>query len=80
MSATMKSLGLDRLTLDERIALAEELWASIAAESKPGSFLTDAKRAELDRRLAEDDANPGDVIPWEQVRDEALARLRRIRP
>ena len=80
MSATMKSLGLDRLTLDERIALAEELWASIAAEAKPGMFLTDAKREELDRRIAEHDADPDDVIPWEQVRDEALARLRRFRP
>jgi putative addiction module component (TIGR02574 family) len=79
MSATLKSLGLDRLTLDERIALAEELWASIAAEAKPGSFLTDAKREELDRRLADLDANPDDVVPWEQVKAEALARVARVR-
>ena len=77
MSALMKSLGLDRLTLDERIALAQELWTSIAAEAEPGSFLTDAKRAELDRRIADLDANPDDVIPWEQIKAEALARFRK---
>lgn len=79
MSATMKSLGLDRLTLDERIALAEELWASIAAEARPGSFLTDAKREELARRIAEHDADPDSAIPWEQVKAEMLARVQQVR-
>jgi putative addiction module component (TIGR02574 family) len=80
MSTTMKSLGLDRLTLDERIVLVHELQDSIAAEiaaAPPGASLTDAKRRELDRRLAELDANPDDVIPWEQVKAEALARFRK---
>ncbi|QDU22475.1 addiction module protein [Urbifossiella limnaea] len=36
--------------------------------------LTDAKRQELARRLADADANPGDVVPWEVV--EAAARAR----
>ncbi len=30
--------------------------------------------AELDRRLAEDDANPNDTVSWEAIRTEALAR------
>jgi putative addiction module component (TIGR02574 family) len=80
MSARMKSLGLDRLSLDERVVLAHELLESVAAESKPGSFLTEEKMRELDRRLAEDDADPDGGIPWEQVRDEITARLKRIRP
>ena len=80
MPATMKALGLDRLSLAERIALAEELWASIAAEAPPGSFLTEEKKRELDRRIAEDDADPDGGIPWEQVRDEVLARVKRVRP
>ena len=29
------------------------------------------------RRLADHEANPGDVVPWEQVKAEALARFRR---
>ncbi len=39
--------------------------------------LSDAQRDELRRRLAENAANPGDVIPWEQIEAEALARFRR---
>lgn len=39
--------------------------------------LTDEQLQELQRRLADDDANPDDVIPWEQVREEALARFRK---
>jgi putative addiction module component (TIGR02574 family) len=30
--------------------------------------------AELDRRLAEDDANPNDTVSWESIRTEAQAR------
>ena len=30
--------------------------------------------SELDKRLMEDDANPDDVIAWEAVKTEALAR------
>lgn len=37
--------------------------------------LTDAQRAELRQRIEEDDANPDDVTPWEQVKASTLARL-----
>jgi putative addiction module component (TIGR02574 family) len=36
--------------------------------------LDDELRAELDRRIDEDDENPEDLIPWEVVKAEALAR------
>ena len=75
MTPTMKSLGLDQLPRDVRIALVQEIWDSIAAE-KVTMPLSDAQRAELARRIADDDANPDDVTPWEQVKAEALARLR----
>jgi putative addiction module component (TIGR02574 family) len=38
--------------------------------------LTEAQRRELQRRVAEDDACPDDVVPWEQVKAQALARLK----
>ena len=67
MSPTVKSLGIDRLTREQQIALVQEIWATLAAE--PGQpLLTEAQRRELDRRVAEDDANPDDVVPWEQVK------------
>lgn len=31
--------------------------------------------AELDRRLAEDEANPNDTVSWETIRAEARARF-----
>jgi putative addiction module component (TIGR02574 family) len=65
---------LKQLTIPERLALVEALWDSIDEESHP-SFLTDAKREELDRRSAEHQVHPEDVIPWEQVKTEALARF-----
>lgn len=39
--------------------------------------LTAAQREELQRRLAEHRANPEDVIAWEQIQAEALAKFRK---
>jgi len=76
MAATMKDLGIDRLGVQERLTLMHEIWDSIAAE--PGrTHLTDAQRRELERRLADHQANPGDVVAWEQVKAEALARFQK---
>ena len=76
MNVSLKSLGIDRLSVEERLALVEDLWDSIAEESAATS-LTDAQRAELERRLADHEANPNDVIPWEEVKASITARLNR---
>jgi putative addiction module component (TIGR02574 family) len=76
MSPTMKSLGIDQLPRDVRVAHMQEIWDSIAAETIIAP-LSDAQRAELERRLADDEANPDDVTPWEQVKTETLARLQK---
>jgi putative addiction module component (TIGR02574 family) len=76
MFSTLQTLGIDRLSVPERIALVQEILSSIAAEL-PRAELTDAQRAELRRRAQDDDANPGDAVPWEQVKAEALARFNR---
>lgn len=62
---------LPEATLHE---LADELFRAYDAERQP-TLLTEAQRQELERRVAEDDAAPKDVIPWEQVKTQALARL-----
>ena len=64
------------LSIDERIRLAEAIWEGIDAE-EPLPELTEAQKQELDRRLAEHEANPHDVIPWEQVKADIEARLKR---
>jgi putative addiction module component (TIGR02574 family) len=76
MAATMKDLGIDRLSVDDRIVLAHEIWNSVAAEVGRAP-LTDAQRRELERRLDDHEANPDDVVPWEQIKAEALARFAR---
>ena len=74
MSTTLRALGLDHMTRDERLKLVQELWDSIAAETS-SPLLNDAQRMELERRIAEDDATPDDVVPWEQVKAKTQSRL-----
>lgn len=62
------------MTREERIALVQEIWNTIAAESPP-PLLSESQRLELRRRIAEDNANPDDVIPGDQVKVQALAQL-----
>jgi putative addiction module component (TIGR02574 family) len=76
MPSALQEMGIDRLTVAERLALVQEIWDSIAAEVEQ-TPLTEAQRLEVDRRLAAHRANPQAAIPWEQVEAEALARLRR---
>ena len=76
MSPTLEALGIDRMPIEERIALAQEILDSVVAE-RPVRSLSEAKKQELKRRLSEDEANPSDGIPWEQIKAEALARFQR---
>lgn len=63
----MKELGLDRLSVAERILLVEELWDSIA--SSPQAFtLTDVHRQDLDRRLDQYRDNPKAGSAWDEVK------------
>jgi putative addiction module component (TIGR02574 family) len=64
-----------RLPLAERLRLVEALWDSIAADSA-ALPLTGAQRAELDRRLAEHEANPDDVVSWEDIKASITDRLK----
>jgi putative addiction module component (TIGR02574 family) len=71
MSPTMKALGIDQLSVAERILLVEEIWDSITAD--PDAIpLTPAQQDELDRRIAEYEADPKAGSSWEEVK----ARLR----
>ncbi len=74
MTDTLERLGIDRMTVLERIALAQEILDSVAAEqARPP--LSEEKRRELDRRIADEAANPEDGVPWEEVEAAALARF-----
>jgi putative addiction module component (TIGR02574 family) len=60
-----------KLSVEERLELIGLLWDSIEAEQHPS--LTEAQKAELDRRIAEHEADPSTALAWEDVRAE-LAR------
>ena len=67
--------SLQHLTIIERLELAQALWESVPDQERPP--ISDARRAELLRRAAEDDARPDDVVPWDQVKAGITARLGR---
>jgi putative addiction module component (TIGR02574 family) len=62
--------------VEEQIELVEALWNNIVERNAaPGP--TEAQKAELARRLSQLAATPDDVVPWSEVKDSALARIRR---
>ena len=71
MPVTMKELGLDALSPEDRRALAQELLDSVA-DDRPPSRLSDEQRTELRSRCAELDADPSIAI----TREELWARVR----
>jgi putative addiction module component (TIGR02574 family) len=75
MSVSIKSLGIDRLAVEDRLDLVEQIWDSTAADSAAVP-LTDQQRAELDRRIADHETNPDDVVSWERVKAAVAERLK----
>ncbi len=64
--------------VEDQLRLMERIWAGLLSQdqgNEPG--LTEAQMVEIDRRLAEDDAAPDDVVSWEEVKEEALRRAGR---
>jgi putative addiction module component (TIGR02574 family) len=65
-----------KLSIAERIQLAEDLWESILPEGADLP-LTEAQKAELDRRLEELEHDPDAGESWEVVRARLYDRLKR---
>lgn len=76
MLPDLQSLGINKLSVDEKIVLVNAIWDSIAAEPHP-PLLTEEQRRELERRLQDAKQNPNDVVSWDEVRDAALKRFGR---
>lgn len=66
-------IDVNELSREERLALIEELWDSLAGQPEELP-LTRAQRHELDRRIDEMDGDDTLGIPWEgvlrQIRDQ----------
>jgi len=66
MSVTIESLGIDRLTVRERLDLIEQIWDSLPEEVTPQevpAWHVD----ELARRRADAAARPGEGRPWREL-------------
>ena len=60
-----EQLNIDKMSVDERLELIGKIWDSI--EEQPP--LTEAQKAELDRRIESYRALPGEGVSWEAVTD-----------
>lgn len=76
MGVSAKSLGIDKLPVEERLALVSEIWDGISTDAE-SLELNDQMKAELDRRISDADANPGAGVPWELVEDQTRERLKK---
>ena len=74
-SGFMKKLGIDQLDVQQRLALIEDIWESIDAETLSAAQLSDAQRAEFEGRLLDDDLDDEDIFDLEQI-EMALAYSR----
>jgi putative addiction module component (TIGR02574 family) len=70
MSVSIEALGIDKLTVLERLELIELIWDSLPENLTPDE-VPDWHLVELAKRRAEADASPGEGEPWR----EALARF-----
>jgi putative addiction module component (TIGR02574 family) len=67
MAPTMRTFGIDRLSLDDRLALVQEICDSIA-EDPELLPLSEEQKQLLGRRAADLTANPGHVLTWEEIK------------
>lgn len=63
-----------QLPEQDRLRLIDALWETVPSESE--APFSDEWAREIERRVAELDAGTAKTVPWSQVRDEALARIR----
>ena len=73
MAPSLKTLGIDRLSVDERIQLVEAIWDDIAATVESRDIPQSHKDL-LDRRIAAHEADPQAGFTWEEVQ----ADIRRV--
>lgn len=65
ITATLKEITA--LSIEDRIHLVQAIWDSVAAEQTYVD-LTEAQQQEIDRRIADHEANPDNVLTWEEIK------------
>jgi len=67
MSPTMRDLGIDRMSREERLQLLGEIWDTLTPVDQED--IPESHREELARRIAAADADPTAGVPWHEVRE-----------
>ncbi|HSF76760.1 MAG TPA: addiction module protein [Microcoleus sp.] len=70
-TATLNQIAA--LSIQDRIRLVQAILESIAAEQVHPD-LTEFQKQELDRRINDSEANPENVLTWEEVKASVKAR------
>jgi len=73
MSVSLEALGIDRLSVTDRLELIGQIWDSLSESSKDHP-IPEWHRQELERRRATAEAEPGGGIPWEIVKARLASR------
>ncbi|MGB5959024.1 MAG: addiction module protein [Coleofasciculaceae cyanobacterium] len=55
------------LNVEDKIRLVQAIWDSIAAEQTYPD-LTEMQKREIDRRITDYEANPDDVLTWDEIK------------
>ena len=72
-SVSIQDLGLDRLSLEDRLQLAEAIWDRILQEVESKAYLC----AELKRRIENSEINSKVPKAWQLIEAEALVKVRK---
>ncbi len=70
MEANLKE-AIKKMSVQERIKLAEEIWNSVAEDSEAFT-LTGAQKEELDKRIESFPKNGVPVRSWDEIKAEFL--------
>ncbi len=73
MAINVEAMGLDRLSVGERLELIELLWDSLPEQVDPAE-VPEWHLAELAKRRAEATATPGAGKPWRDVLSQLGAK------
>lgn len=73
--ARMPPPGFEEMSIDEKIEYVQSLWDLISADAATVPVPAWQKEI-LEERLAELEANPDSVVPWEEVFDRVSREIR----
>jgi len=74
VAISLKELGIDKLDVEDRLALVQEIWDTIAVDSADIP-VKKSQQIELDRRIADHRSNPEDLVSWDEASESVRKRI-----